>query len=168
MQGRICFFLNCNVYKNYNLWSCQNVYDAIVYLLYNIFIRFGTKLNRQTVGIPVGTNCAPLVADLFLFCYERDFMKSLSRENQVSFIDCFNSTSRYLDNLLNIDYIYFNQMMDRIYPTGLQLNKANSNDTEAPFLDLNICISKGTLSTKTGIPHMGYTRDVRNELLIVL
>ena len=42
------------------------------------FIRFGTKLYRQVVGIPMGTNCAGLVADLFLFCYERDFMMSLS------------------------------------------------------------------------------------------
>ena len=51
--------------------------DALVYLLNNIFITFGTKLYRQTIGIPTGTNCAPLVAELFLFCYERDFMKSL-------------------------------------------------------------------------------------------
>ena len=104
------------------------------------FIRFGTKLYRQTIGIPMGTNCAPLVADLFLFCYERDFMKSLWRENQADIIEAFNSTSRYLDDLLNIDNIYFDQMVDRIYPTELQLNKANSSDTEAPFLDLNLMV----------------------------
>ena len=51
--------------------------EALTYLLDNIFIRFCTKLYRQTVGIPMGTNCAPLIADLFLFCYERDFMASL-------------------------------------------------------------------------------------------
>ena len=51
----------------------------------------------------MGTNCAPLVADLFLFCYERDFMLSLSEENQSGVIEAFNSTSRYLDDLLNID-----------------------------------------------------------------
>ena len=51
--------------------------DALHYLLDNIFIRFGSKLYRHIVGIPTGTNCAPLVADLFLFCYERDFMLSL-------------------------------------------------------------------------------------------
>ena len=65
----------------------------------------------------MGTNCAPLVADLLLFCYERDFMKSLSRENQADIIEAFNSTSRYLDDLLNTDNIYFDQMVDRIYPT---------------------------------------------------
>ena len=70
-----CAFFTSDVYNNRNLWSCQKVCDALVYLLDNIFIRFGTKLYRQTIGIPMGTNCAPLVADLFLFCYERDFMK---------------------------------------------------------------------------------------------
>ena len=95
----------------------------------------------------MGTNYAPLVAELFLFCYERDFMKSLSWENQADTIEAFNSTSRYLDDLFNIDNICFDQMVDRIYPTELQLNKANSSDTEAPFLDLNLCISNGTVST---------------------
>ena len=98
-----------------------------------IFIRFGTKLYRQTIGIPMGIKCAPLVADLFLFCYERDFMKSLSRKNQTDIIEAFNSTSRNLDDLLNIDNIYFDQMVGHIYPTELQLNRTTSSDTEAPF-----------------------------------
>ena len=55
--------------RGYNLWSCQNVCDVLSYLLDNIYIRFGNKLYRQIVVIPMGTNCAPLVADLFLFCY---------------------------------------------------------------------------------------------------
>ena len=133
---------------NYNLWSCQNICDVLVYLLDNSFIRFGTKPFRKTIGIPMGTNCAPLVADLFLFCYERDSMKSLSRENQADIIEAFNSTSRYLDDLLNIDNMYFDHMVDRIYPTELQLDRSNSSDTEAPFIDLNLCISDGTVSTK--------------------
>ena len=73
----------------------------------------------------MGTNCAPLVADLFRFCYERDFMKSLSRENQADIIEIFNSTLRYRDDLLNIDNIYFDQTVDRIYPTEVQLNTPN-------------------------------------------
>ena len=122
--------------------------DALHYLLDNIFIRFGTKLYRQIVSIPKGTNCAPLVADLFLFCYERDSMLSLSDNNQADIIEAFNSTSRYLDELLNIDNPYFEQMVGQIYPTELQLNKANSSDTEAPFLDLNLSITNGIVSSK--------------------
>ena len=134
--------------KLYKLWSCQKMCDALHYLLDNKFIRFGSKLYRQIVGIPMDTNCAPLVADLFLFCYERDFMLSLSDNNQADIIEAFNSTSRYLDDLLNIDNPYFEQMVGQIYPTELQLNKANSSDTEAPFLDLNLSITNGIVSSK--------------------
>ena len=123
--------------------------DSLHYLLGNIFIRFGSKLYRQIVGIPKGTNCAPLVADLFLFCCERDFMLSLSDNNQTDIIEDLNSTARYLDDLLNIDNPYFEQRVGQIYPTELQLNKANSSDTEAPFLDLNLSITNGIFSSKT-------------------
>ena len=92
----------------------------------NIYIRFGTKLYRQIVGIPMGTNFAPLVADLFLFCYERDFMTSLSDVKQAEIIEAFKSTYRYLDDLLNIDNPYFEGMVNRIYPPELQLNKVIS------------------------------------------
>ena len=84
---------------------------------------------RQVVGIPMGTNCAPLVADLFLFCYERDFMMSLSDDKQFDVIDAFNTTSRYLDDILNINNVYFDNMVSQIYPSELQLNKANASDT---------------------------------------
>ena len=70
-----------------------------------------TKLYRQVVGIPMGTNCAPLVAELFLFCYERDFMMSLSDDKQADVIDAFNTTSRYLDDILNINNVYFDNMV---------------------------------------------------------
>ena len=121
--------------------------DALHYLLDNKFIRFGSKLYRQIVGIPMGTTCAPLVEDLFLFCYERDFMLSLSDNNQADIIEAFNSTSRYLDDLLNIDNPYFEQMVGQVYPIGLQLNKANSSDTEASFLDFNLSITNDIVSS---------------------
>ena len=69
------------------------------------------------------TNCAPLVTDLFLFCYERDFMTSLSDVKQAEIIEAFKSTTRYLDDLLNIDNPYFEGMVNRIYPPELQLKK---------------------------------------------
>ena len=96
----------------------------------------------------MGPNCAPLVADLFLFCYERDFMKDLSNDNQVDIIKAFNSTSRYLDDLLTIDNPYFEGMVNQIYPPELQLNKAYTSDTKAPFLDLHLPNSNGFVSSK--------------------
>ena len=68
--------------KRYKLWSCQKVCAALHYLLVNLFIRCGLKLYRQTACIPLGTNYAPLAADLFQFCYETDFMLPLSDSNQ--------------------------------------------------------------------------------------
>ena len=127
--------------KRYKLWSCQKRCEALHYLLDNIFLRFGSKLCRHIVGIPMGINCAPLVADLFLFYYERDFMLSLSDKNQTDIIEAFNSSSRYLDDFLNIDNPYFEQMVGQIYPTELQLNKANSSDTETPILDMNLSMA---------------------------
>ena len=96
----------------------------------------------------MGTNCAPLVADLFLFCYEREFMLSLSEDNQSDVIEAFNSTSRYLDDLLNIDNNFFDSMVNRIYPSELQLNKANVADAEASFFGLHLSISDGFVKTK--------------------
>ena len=109
-----------------------------LFIFWIIFLLdFGTKLYRQTIGIPMGTNCAPLVADLFPFCYEKDFMKSLSRENQADIVEAFNS---YLDDLLNINNIYFDQMVDRIYPTELKLEPILPIPRQL-FLYLNLCMS---------------------------
>ena len=68
--------------KKYHSWFCQNLFDALTFLLDNIFIRFGTKLYRQVVRIPISTNFDLLVADLFLFGYERDLMMPLSDNKQ--------------------------------------------------------------------------------------
>ena len=92
----------------------------------------------------MGTNCTPLVADLFLYCYERDFMDSLDQVNQADVIEA--STSRSLDDLLNIDNPYY--MVNQIYPPELQLNKANISNTEAPFLDLHLSVANGFVSSK--------------------
>ena len=134
--------------KKYHAWLSQNFCDALTFLLDHIFIRFGTKLYRQVVGIPIGTNCAPLVADVFLFCYERDFMMSLSDDKQADVIDALNTTPRYLDDILNINNVYFDNMVSQIYPSELQLNKANISDTKAAFLDLHLSISYNIVSTK--------------------
>ena len=110
----------------------------------------------------MGTNCVPLVADLFLFCYERDFMLSLSEDNQADVIEAFNSTSRYLDDLLNIDNNFFDSIVNRIYPSELQLNKANVSDTEASFLDLHLSVSYGFVKTKIYDKRYDFDFDIVN------
>ena len=79
----------------------------------------------------MGNNCAPLVADLYLFCYERDFMTSLSDVEKTETNEAYKSTSSYLDDLLNIENPCFEDMVNRIYPPELQFNKDYTSDTEA-------------------------------------
>ena len=75
-------------------------------------------------------------------------MDSPNNDNQDHVIEAFNSTSRYLDDLLNIDNPYFEGMVKHIYPPELQLNKANNTDTEAPFLGLYLSVANGFVSSK--------------------
>ena len=95
------------------------------------------------------TYYATLFADLFLFCF---FMIGtlwcLSDDKQADVIDAFNTTSRYLDDILNINNVHFDNMISQIYPSELQLNKANTSDTKASFLDLQLSISNDIVSTK--------------------
>ena len=98
----------------------------------------GPSYNDNFFGIPIGTSCAPLLADLFLYCYERDFMDSLNHDNQEAFTSM----------TLNIDNPYFEGMVNQIYPPELQLNKANISYTEAPFLDLHLSVANGLVSSK--------------------
>ena len=88
----------------------------------------------------MGTNYAPKVAYLFLFCNTRDVMMFLSDDKQADIIDALNPTTRYLDDILNINEINYDNLVSQKYPSELQLNKANISDTEATFLDLHLFI----------------------------
>ena len=92
------FFFTITDQIRYKRWAFKYVFDALSYLLDIFYLKFGTKLYRQIVGIPMGTNCAPLIADLVLFCYERDLMDSLSDLNQTDIIEAFNPTLLNIDN----------------------------------------------------------------------
>ena len=75
-------------------------------------------------------------------------MMSLSDDKQADVIDALNTTSRYLDGIFNINNVHFDNMVNEIYPSELHLNKANTSDTEAAFLDLHLSISNDIVSTK--------------------
>ena len=131
------FFSN-KKYDSYRCWSCAELCEAFTFLMENIYVQFDGMVYQQIVGIPMGTNCAPLIADLFLYCYERDFMSDLQKSKRHDLIDMFNDTSRYLDDIFTIDNPEFEKYIPDIYPAELQLNKANTSDKETSFLDLNI------------------------------
>ena len=150
-------------YDRYTMWTCQDVCEAIYFLLDNIYVRFGKTLYRQVIGIPMGTNCAPLIADLFLYCYESDFMLKLSKSNNNDdLIEAFNNTSRYLDDILNLDNPYFANHIVDIYPPELELNKANYTESEADYLDLNIKINNGKVCTKIYDKRDDYNFEIVN------
>ena len=96
----------------------------------------------------MGSDCASLVENLFLFCYEKDFMTSLSDDNQTDMIPSFYSAPRYLDDLFNIENPFHEEMVNQIYPPELQLNKAYTSNTKALFLDFHLSISYGFLYSK--------------------
>ena len=75
-------------------------------------------------------------------------MMSLSDDNQADVIYAFNTTSRYLDDILNINNVYFDKMVSQIYPSELQLKRAITSDTKATFSDLHLSISNDIVSTK--------------------
>ena len=86
----------------------------------------------------MGTNCAPLIEDLFLYCYERDFLSDLHKSKRFDLIDIFNDTSQYLDDIFTIENPEFEKHIPDIYAVELRLNKANTSDKETLLLDLNI------------------------------
>ena len=133
--------------KQYHAWSCRNVCDAQALLLDNILYILALSCIRQFVGIPMGTYHCSLVVDLFLFSDNSEFMLSLSDDKQAGIIDAFSTTSRYLDDILNMNNIYLTIWQEKIYPAGLQRYKTSISEIEA-FFDLHLAISNDSVSAK--------------------
>ena len=130
------------------MWRLNhNQQQHFTFLMENIYVQFDGMVYTQIIGILMGTNCAPLIADLFLYCYERDFMSKLQKSKRFDLIDKFNDTSRYLDDKFTIDNPAFADYIPDIYPRELQLNKANTSDKETSFLDLNIRVIGNDIHT---------------------
>jgi hypothetical protein len=115
----------------------------------NIFVIFGGRVFQQTVGIPMDTNCAPLLADLFLYSHEADFIQRLLKKNEKKLVRSFNFTFRYIDDVLSLNNFSFGDFVDRIYPIELEIKDTKDTDRSASYLDLYLEIdSEGRLRTK--------------------
>ena len=104
----------------------------------SVYVQFEGMIYQKIVGIPIGEKCAPVIANLFLFRYERDFMSNLHKSKQYDLIHVymFNDTSRYLHDIFTCDNPEFDKHIPDIYPTELQLNKANTSDKEASLSEV--------------------------------
>jgi hypothetical protein len=106
------------------------------FLIDNIFVIFGECVFQQTVNIHMGTNCAPLLADLFLYSYEADFIQGLLKKNEKKLARSFNFTFRYTDVVLSLNNSRFGDFVDRIYPIELEIKDTTDTDRSASYLDL--------------------------------
>ena len=94
----------------------------IEFLVDNIYVRFGGQLFRQMVGIPMGTNCAPLLADLFLYSYENEFLDKLIKEGKRKLARRFNLSYHYIDDLISFNDKRFKEFISDIYPKELTIS----------------------------------------------
>jgi hypothetical protein len=110
-------------------------------LIDNIFVIFGGRVFQQTVGIHMGTNCVPLLADLFLCSYEADFMQGLLKKNEKKLARSFNLTFLYID-VLSLNNSWFGDFVDRIiFPIELEIKDTTDTDTSASYLGLHLEIN---------------------------
>ena len=123
-------FFGNKKYDSYKYWSCAELCKAFTFLIENIYVQFDGIVYQPNSWDSKGTNCALLIADFFLYCYERDFMSDLQKSKRFDLIDMFNDTSRYLDDIFTIDNPEFEKHISDIYPAELQLNKANTSNKE--------------------------------------
>lgn len=119
------------------------------FLIDNIFVQFGGRVFQQTIGIPMGTNCAPLLADLFLHSYEADFLQSLLDKKDLRLAQSFNFTFRYIDDVLSLNNSRFGDFLHLIYPKELEIKDTTDSERSASYLDIHLEIdSQGRLTTK--------------------
>ena len=121
--------------------------ECTEYLIDNVYIKVGNSVYRQTIGIPMGTDCAPQLANLFLFHYEYLYMKNLMRDN-LCMAKKFGNTVRYIDDLLTLNNNNFEEEIPNIYPSELTLKRTSESDTKLSYLDISISICSSKYVTE--------------------
>ena len=148
-----------SVYKNDARWTnsqnektlaleCKDIIRLLNWLIDNIYVTFGDKVFRQQIGIPMGTDCAPFLANLFLYSYEYEWIDKQVKLKNYSMITAFKHCCRYIDDLLLANnYDLMTKVMGDIYPKELVLVPDDSNGLSTSFLDLQLVVKDGVVST---------------------
>ena len=122
--------------KGKTCYSEEQVISMLEFLIDNIFVSFGGILFQQVVDIPMGTNCAPLLADLFSYSYESEFLQKLVKDKKIHEARAFNFTYRYIDDVLSTNNFRFAEFLPLIYPPELEVKETTDTASSASFLDL--------------------------------
>jgi len=117
-------------------FSETDIFNMLEFLIDSIFVMFGGRVFQQTVGIPMGTSCAPLIADLFLYSYDADFIQGFLKKNEQKLARSFNFTFRYIYDVLSLNNSRFGDFVDRIYHIELEIKDTTDTDRSASYLDL--------------------------------
>jgi hypothetical protein len=129
-------------------FSETDIFSMLTFLIGSIFVIFGGRVFK-TVGIRMGTNCVPLIADLFLYSYEADLIQGLLRKNEKKLARPFNFTFHYIYDVLSLNKFRLGDFVDRIYPTELEIKDTTDTDRSVSYLDRHLEIdSEGRLKTK--------------------
>ena len=132
-----------------NLYTGDQICRMVEFLIDNIFVKFEGCPFRQVIWIPMGTNCAPLLADLFLYSYESEFLDNMIRGRHRKLARSFNLCYRHIDDLIVFNNKKFGDYVKEIYPSQLTVEKANISDDLANYLNLTFIIeSNNRLYTK--------------------
>ena len=116
-----------------NKYSEDDIIKMLEFLVDNIFVGFAGKVFQQIVVIP--TNCAPLLADIFLYSYEAEFMQYLLSTGRKQLASRFNCIYRYIDDVLSINNQEFEINLGRMYPVDFEIKDATESNTSASYLD---------------------------------
>ena len=143
-----------------NKYTTNDICKMIEFLVDNIYVRFGGQLFRQMVGIPMGTSCAPLLADLFLYSYENEFLDKLIKEGKRKLARRFNLSYCYIDDLISFNNKRFKEFISDIYPKELTISETTESTSVASYLDLLFTRDRSNnITTKlmTNLTHLAST-----------
>ena len=135
LKGDSAYFVKEDADANIKYTETQ-VIQMLEFLIDNIFVECGGQIFQQTVGIPMGTNCAPLLADLFLYSYEAEFIQNLLKGGNKKLAKQFNFTFRYIDDVLSLNNSRFSDSLPLIYPQELEIKNTTDSRNSASYLDL--------------------------------
>ena len=133
-------FFARKTYASHTCFDLELFVKAVTFVINEVYVVFGGLVFKQTKGIPMGGNCSPLLADLFLCHCEYIYMSTLVKNKKFGLARLLSHTCRYIDDLCIVNYKYFHKLIEVIYPEDLIAERSGSNDKNVDYLDVKIDI----------------------------